>query len=71
MTVLEVGGGIGAAGLKLLQAGAARAVNVELSPAYGPVASQLLREAGLVGRVETLVCDFVAEAGDTPATSWS
>ncbi len=66
MTVLEVGGGIGAAGLELLQAGAARAVNVELSPAYEPVASQLLREAGLVGRVETLVCDFVAEAADIP-----
>ena len=66
MTVLEVGGGIGAASLELLQAGAARAVNVELSPAYEPLASQLLREAGLVGRAQTLVCDFVAEAAGIP-----
>jgi predicted RNA methylase len=67
MTVLEVGGGIGAAGLELLQAGAARAVNVELSPAYGPLASQLVREAGLdEGAVEVHVGDFVSEAAGIP-----
>ena len=45
-TVLEVGGGVGAIQLELLRAGAARAENVELSPAYEPYAAELLQEAG-------------------------
>lgn len=51
-TVLEVGGGVGSIQLELLQAGAARAENVELSPAYEPYANELLEAAGLEGRVE-------------------
>lgn len=63
LTVLEVGGGIGAAALELLRAGASHAVNVELSPAYGPVASGLLSEAGVdEGTVEVHVGDFVVDA---------
>jgi hypothetical protein len=63
LTILEVGGGVGAAGLELLQAGAAGAVNVELSPAYGPVAADLRREAGIdESAVELRVGDFVDEA---------
>src|SRR5262249_42511816 len=49
-TVLEIGGGVGEIQLELLKKGAARAVNVELSPAYDPEASQLLHDAGLEGR---------------------
>ena len=44
--MLEVGGGIGALQLELLQAGASRVENVELSPAYEPYAGELLQEAG-------------------------
>lgn len=62
-TVLEVGGGIGAIQLELLQAGAARAENVELSPAYEPYAAELLKVAGFEDRVERQLLDF-ADAGD-------
>lgn len=57
-TVLEVGGGVGAIQLELLRAGAARTVNVELSPAYERSAADLARGAGLEGRVERRVFDF-------------
>ena len=63
LTVLEVGGGIGAAGLELLRAGASHAVNVELSPAYASTAGELARQAGVGERaVEVRVGDFVAAA---------
>jgi magnesium-protoporphyrin O-methyltransferase len=61
-TLLEVGGGIGAVGIELLKAGAARAVSVELTPTYEEAAGALLREARLEDRVERRVMDF-AEAG--------
>jgi magnesium-protoporphyrin O-methyltransferase len=57
-TVLEVGGGIGSVLLELLRAGAARATNVELSPEYETVATDLAREAGLADRIERRVGDF-------------
>jgi 2-polyprenyl-3-methyl-5-hydroxy-6-metoxy-1,4-benzoquinol methylase len=65
-TVLEVGGGIGAIQLELLQAGAARSENIELSPAYEPYAAELLQTAGFDGRVERRLLDFAdtAEAVD-------
>jgi 2-polyprenyl-3-methyl-5-hydroxy-6-metoxy-1,4-benzoquinol methylase len=61
-TLLEVGGGIGAIEIELLQAGVARAVNVELTPTYETAAGELLVESGLDDRVQRLVMDF-AEAG--------
>jgi len=61
-TVLEIGGGIGAIQLELLRAGASRATNVELSPGYEPTAAALIAEAGVEGRVERRLADFVAEA---------
>lgn len=57
-TVLEVGGGIGALQLELLDAGAARTVNVELSGAYEDAAAELL--AGRLA-VERRVGDFVSD----------
>lgn len=57
-TVLEVGGGIGAIQLELLQAGATTAKNIELSPAYEPYAAELLQTAGFEGRVERRLLDF-------------
>ena len=61
-TVLEVGGGVGAIQLELLQAGAKRTVNVELSRAYEPYASELLRANGLDGRAERRLLDFAERA---------
>lgn len=61
LSVLEVGGGIGALQLELLEAGAARATNVELSGGYEDAAAELL-----AGRaVERVVADFVD--ADMPA----
>ena len=65
-TVLEVGGGVGAIQLELLQAGAANAENVELSPAYEPYAGELLQEAGLEGRVARRLLDFASQGGEVP-----
>ena len=54
-SVLEVGGGIGALQVELLDAGASRATNVELSGAYEDAATELLAHRN----VERLVGDFV------------
>ncbi len=61
-TMLEVGGGIGAIEIELLNADVTRATNVELTPTYEEAARELLQEADLVDRVERRVGDFV-EAG--------
>jgi magnesium-protoporphyrin O-methyltransferase len=59
-TVLEIGGGVGEIQLELLRRGAARATNLELSPAYEEEATRLLAEAGLTGRVRRELLDIVA-----------
>jgi magnesium-protoporphyrin O-methyltransferase len=61
-SVLDVGGGIGAIELELLEAGAGRATSVEISGAYEQEAERLLSERGLAGRVERRVGDFVTDA---------
>jgi hypothetical protein len=61
-TLLEVGGGIGAVEIELLQSGLSRAFSVELTPTYEEEARALLRERGLEDRVERQVLDF-AQAG--------
>jgi hypothetical protein len=65
-TVLEVGGGVGAIELTLLEAGAERATNVELAATYEDEAAGLLAERHLQGRVERRVADFVAAAASIP-----
>ena len=60
-TVLEIGGGIGEIQIELLKAGAARAVNLELSPAYDEEAAKLLHEAGLEERVDRRLHDIAAD----------
>ena len=62
-TVLEVGGGIGEIQLELLERGAARTVNLELSEAYEPEAERLLREAGVAERVERRLHDIAVDPG--------
>jgi 2-polyprenyl-3-methyl-5-hydroxy-6-metoxy-1,4-benzoquinol methylase len=59
--VLEVGGGLGEIQLELLKAGAARAVNLELSPAYDAEAWRLARENGVSERIERRLQDVAAE----------
>ena len=66
-TVLEAGGGIGALGVELLEAGADRATNVELSPEYETAARDLARERGVEDRVERRIGDFVTEEDVGPA----
>ena len=51
-TVLEIGGGVGEIQIELLERGAARTVNLELSPGYDDVAAQLLRERGFSKAVQ-------------------
>jgi len=60
-TVLEVGGGVGEIQLELLKRGAARAVNLELSPEYDGEATALLREAGLEERAERRILDIAVD----------
>jgi magnesium-protoporphyrin O-methyltransferase len=61
-TVLELGGGVGALQLELLRFGAARAVNVELSPEWEAVAVELAREHGAEGQIERRLADAVEDA---------
>lgn len=65
-SILEVGGGVGHVHTRLLQAGAARAVNVELSPGWEAAARDLLFDLGLEDRVERRLGDVVDEAGRLP-----
>jgi len=62
-TVLDVGGGLGTLALELLERGAARATNVELSGGYEDAARSLLAEHHLAERVERRVGDFVEQGG--------
>lgn len=61
-SVLEIGGGLGEIQIELLKAGAAHAVNLELSPAYDEEARKLLEEAGLEDKTERRL-DDIAVAG--------
>lgn len=65
-TILEVGGGIGAIEIDLVTAGAAGAVNVELTPTYEESAMELLHEAGLTDRVERRIGDFAETSAEIP-----
>jgi hypothetical protein len=69
-TMLEVGGGIGAIEIELLNAGVTRAVNVELTPTYEEAAGELLRENGLGDRIERRVMDFVETGEDVEAADY-
>jgi magnesium-protoporphyrin O-methyltransferase len=60
-TVLEIGGGVGEIEIELLKAGAARAQNLELSPAYEEEARKLAEEAGVGGRVEWRIHDIAED----------
>ena len=59
-TILEIGGGVGEIQIEMLKRGAARAISLELSPAYEEEATRLLREAGLAERAERRLHDIAA-----------
>ena len=61
-TVLDVGGGIGAIGLTLLERGAVRVTNVELSAGYEDSARELATERDVGARVDRRIADFVEGA---------
>jgi Methyltransferase domain len=60
-TVLEVGGGVGEIQIELLERGAARTVNLELSPGYDAEAARLLREHGFERRADRRLQDIAVE----------
>jgi magnesium-protoporphyrin O-methyltransferase len=60
-SVLEIGGGVGAIEVELLKAGAARAVDVELSPYYEETARELWDESGVGDRAEYVVANVAAD----------
>jgi len=62
-TILEIGGGLGAIQVELLQHGAARATNLEISTSYEPEAIALLERTGLRDRVDRRLLD-IAQAPD-------
>ena len=63
-TVLEIGGGIGDIQLELLQHGASRTTNLELSGAYEVEAARLLDERGLRGRATRVLGVDLAASPD-------
>jgi 2-polyprenyl-3-methyl-5-hydroxy-6-metoxy-1,4-benzoquinol methylase len=62
-SIVEIGGGVGEIEIELLQAGAARAQNLELSPAYEHEADQLARQAGVQGRLDWRIHDLAEDPG--------
>lgn len=63
-TLLDIGGGVGAIQLALLEAGAASTVSVDASPDYVAVARAEAERRGFADRTSHLTGDFVALAGD-------
>jgi magnesium-protoporphyrin O-methyltransferase len=61
--VLEIGGGLGEIEIELLKAGAARAQNLELSPAYEQEARTLAGQAGVQGRIDWRIHDLAGDPG--------
>jgi SAM-dependent methyltransferase len=65
-TVLDVGAGVGAVHMTLLEAGAATAVDVDASPEYLATARGEAERRGLAGRVEYRYGDVVELAAELP-----
>jgi SAM-dependent methyltransferase len=65
-TLLDVGAGVGAVHLTLLERGAARAIDVDASREYLAVARAEAQRRGLAGRVEYRHGDVVELAGELP-----
>jgi magnesium-protoporphyrin O-methyltransferase len=66
MTLLDIGGGIGAVQHELLKAGAKSAINAEASSAYIETAKEEAERQGHAERITHLLGDFVDLAEDIP-----
>jgi SAM-dependent methyltransferase len=66
LTVLDIGAGVGAVHLGLLEAGATRAIDVDASREYLTVAAAEAERRGLADRVEHRFGDVVELAGSLP-----
>ncbi len=66
LTLLDIGGGVGAIQYELLKAGLSQATSVEASKAYLGTARKEAARRGLAERVKYLQGDFVALAEDIP-----
>jgi magnesium-protoporphyrin O-methyltransferase len=66
LTLLDIGGGVGAVQLDLLRAGASHATSVDASKAYLAVAKEEASRASLEQRITYVYGDFVTVAGDIP-----
>lgn len=66
VTLLDVGGGVGAVQHELLEAGAAAAVNVDASPAYQEAAREEAEARGHADRIRFLTGDAVELAERLP-----
>jgi len=64
LSLLDIGGGIGAIQLELLEAGVSRATDVDAATAYLKIARAEAERRGLANRVEYRSGDFVEEASD-------
>lgn len=62
--VLDIGCGVGAVHLTLLEKGADRAVGIDAAPGMIKEARRLAMERGLLERVDHVVGDFVSRAGE-------
>ena len=65
-SVLEIGGGVGAIQVELLKRGAARATNLELSPAYDSEGWALAAEAGVADRITRQLGDIAVDDAVAP-----
>lgn len=65
-SLLDIGGGVGAMHQQLLLSGAARAVDVDASPAFLHAAQEEAGRRSLADRVTFMEGDFVSLAGDVP-----
>jgi magnesium-protoporphyrin O-methyltransferase len=66
LTLLDIGGGIGAIQFALLDAGVVQATGVEASPAYVEAAREEAHRCGQAGRINLLYGNFIDLAPDIP-----
>jgi Methyltransferase domain len=67
LSLLDIGGGIGAIALELFKSGVSTATEVDASPAYISTAGAEVERQGLTSRVECREGDFVALATEVPS----
>jgi SAM-dependent methyltransferase len=67
LSLLDIGGGVGAIALELLKNGVTAATEVDASPAYVTVARAEAEQRGLTDRLQSREGDFVALAEEVPA----